>query len=66
MNNRNVNVMNLRKRAKTLGLVVTKAWDASVTGYCEYVLHRPGQNWEHMPMVSLHGIAQMIEDLEAK
>lgn len=57
-------IHNLRKRAKALGLVVTKAWDASVTGYSEYVLHEPGEAWEHLPMISLVGIQRTIEIME--
>ena len=60
----NPNINNLRKRAKLLGLVITKASDASVTGYCEYVLHRPHENWEVRPMLSLWGIMHKIEAKE--
>jgi hypothetical protein len=56
---------NLRSRARRLGYEITKASDASVTGYCEYVLHRPLAHWEHMPMHSLDGIRVAIRDLEA-
>lgn len=57
-------IANLRKRAKALGLVITKANDAYWTGYCEYVLHTPSDDWENMEMYSLHGIAVLIAEKE--
>ena len=62
----NPNIQNLRKRAKAFGLVVTKASDAWVTGYCEYVLHKPGADWENMRMISLIGVKNEIERLEKR
>jgi hypothetical protein len=58
------NISNLRKRAKVFGMIVTKAWDASISGHCEYVLHFPGDDWENMAMTSLWGVQAAIERME--
>lgn len=58
---------NLRKRAKALGMVITKATtdeDARMIGYHEYVLHTPGADWENMSLYALGGIRHKIEILE--
>lgn len=59
-------IANLRKRAKALGLVITKANDAWWNGNTEYVLHTPQQDWEHMEMYTLYGIAALVKEAETR
>lgn len=59
---------NLKARARKLGLIITKttdADDARMFGGNEYVLHKPGQDWENMRTLALRGIMVSIEEREA-
>lgn len=61
-------ISNLRKRAKALDVIIQKAVDAKVSGDATtlYVVHKPGEDWEQMDMVSLHGARAAIEQLESE
>ena len=57
------NIHNLRRRAKALGFVITKATtdqDARDFGCHEYVLHDPNANWQRMQTNTLWGIRNRI------
>lgn len=51
------NIGNLRKRAKVLGMLITRGStdeDARMFGGHEYVLHAPGADWENEHNNTLH------------
>lgn len=63
------NIHNLRKRAKQLGLVISRTTDAAdvqIFGAHRYVLHEPNADWENMHDCTLYGIRSDIEKLEAE
>lgn len=60
------NIHNLRKRAKVLGLVITKIHGPEDTGESGFVLHRQGANIDDMSILSLYGVARKIEARESE
>ena len=60
------NIANLRKRAKALGLAITKVNAKSpLDGLAEYVVHHPGQDWTRQKIVTIHGVAAHIKQCES-
>lgn len=61
------NIHNLRKRAKVLGLQITKQStpeDIAMFGFTEYTINPIGEDTDHCDLMSLDGIHKVIKDTE--